>query len=78
MLWKREKELTPEEVRKLPPEVEVHLNGHNRHGSPTYIEGHVVQSGKSKAFVYDTYYGLEKKRITAYKGKTWTIEGAKE
>ena len=78
MDWKYKKELTPDEVKHLPPDVEVHLEGFDRYGIPTWIEGHVVQSGKKKVFAFNTYYDRETKDIKKYKNKKWMIEAVKE
>ena len=74
MYWKKSKELTPDEVKKLSPDIEVHLEGRDRRGEMTWIEGHVLQSGKKKVFAYYTgYHDRETKDIKAYKNKRWTV-----
>lgn len=73
MYWNREKELTPEEVKKLPPDAEVRLEWRDRHGERSWLEGHVVQSGKKKVFLCWTPMGRLTRDIKAYKGKRWIV-----
>lgn len=75
MYWAKKQELTPEQVKKLAPEVEVHLEGRDRYGELTWIEGKVVQSGKSKVFSYlDHNFMRQTKSIKVYPNKHWTIQ----
>lgn len=75
MHWAKKRELTPEEVKKLPPETEVHLEGRDRHGELTWLEGHIVPSGKKKVFVYRSQdWMLESIAIKTYPNKKWTVQ----
>lgn len=75
MHWAKKRELTPEEVKRLAPETEVHLEGRDRHGELTWLEGHIVQSGKKKVFAYrDQDWALETIAIKAYANKKWTVQ----
>ena len=75
MHWAKKRELTPEEVKKLPPETEVHLEGRDRHGELTWLEGHIVQSGKKKVFAYRNQdWTRETIAIKAYANKKWTVQ----
>jgi len=75
MHWVKKRELTPEDVKKLPPETEVHLEGRDRHGELTWLEGHIVQSGKKKVFAYRSQdWTRETIAIKAYQNKKWTVQ----
>ena len=67
MHWAKKRELTPEEVKKLPPETEVRLEGRDRHGELTWLEGHIVPSGKKKVFVY-------RSQDWTRETKKWTVQ----
>ena len=71
----KKREISPEEVKKLPSDVEVHLEGRDRYGESTWIEGHVVSSGKKKVFMYYAGFERETKPIKAYPNKRWMIQG---
>lgn len=75
MHWAKKRELTPEEVKKLPSETEVHLEGRDRHGELTWLEGHIVQSGKKKVFAYRSQdWTRESIAIKAYPNKKWMVQ----
>lgn len=75
MYWAHKKELMAEQVKKLPPETEVHLEGRDRYGELAWIEGKIVQSGKKKVFSYfDGYNQRCTKDIKDYQNKHWTIQ----
>lgn len=79
MFWAKKKELTPEEVKQLPPDVEVHLEGRDRHGELIWREGHIVQSGKQKVFVFrGDNFSMDIMHIRAYPNKRWVINGHAE
>lgn len=76
MVWRYKKILAPEEVKKLSPDIEVHLEGRDRRGELVWLEGHVIQSGRKKVFVYQgpNFESLTKD-IKAYKNKSWVVSG---
>lgn len=75
MMWAKKKILTPEQVKALPVGTEVHLEGRNRYGELTWLEGRVQQGYKGKVFVYhDHSWNREIKSIRAYPGKEWTVQ----
>jgi len=75
MYWSRKKELTPEEVKKLPVGTDVHLEGNDRYGEVTWMEGKIQQSYKKKIFVYRDNDGLQhEKPIRAYPNKKWMVQ----
>ena len=75
MYWANRKRLTPEQVKQLPAGTEVHLEGHDRHGDLTWLEGTIVQSGKSKVFAYrDHNFGRQTKAIKNWPNKNWTVQ----
>lgn len=75
MYWKEKRVLTPEEVKKLPPGTEVHLEGRDRHGELVWLEGTIVQSGKSRVFsYYDHNWTRVTKTIKSYPGKKWMVQ----
>lgn len=74
MYWADKKEIAPDQVKKLPSDVEVHLEGRDRYGELVWLEGRVVQSGKKKVFSYfDAYHQRCTKDIKAYPNKKWTV-----
>lgn len=75
MMWAKKRELTPEEVKKLAPGTEVHLEGRNRYGELSWLEGTVAQSGKKKVFAYrEPDWTLKSLAIRAYPNKKWTVQ----
>ena len=73
MYWPNRKRLTPEQVKQLPAGTEVHLEGHDRHGDLTWLEGTIVQCGKSKVFAWWDQTGRQMKSIKNWPSKHWTV-----
>lgn len=75
MYWAKKRELTPDEVKQLPPETEVHLESQDRHGELTWYEGRIRNGKTGKVFVYyDFSWHQAQKAIKEYPGKRWTIQ----
>jgi hypothetical protein len=74
-MWTKKRILTPEQVKALPIGTEVHLEGRDRYGELTWLEGRVQQGYKGKVFAYhDHSWSREIKSIRAYPGKEWTVQ----
>jgi hypothetical protein len=53
----------------------VHLEGRNRYGELSWLEGTVAQSGKKKVFAYrEPDWTLKSLAIRAYPNKKWTVQ----
>lgn len=76
MYWAKKREMTAEQVKALPPGTEVHLEGRDRYGEITWLEGSVVQSGKQKVFAYfdRASFSRETKKIMDYPNKKWMVQ----
>ena len=75
LYWSKKRELTPEEVKQLPVGTEIHLEGRDRYGEVTWMEGTIAQSGKSKVFSYhDHNYARQTKPIKLYPNKKWMVQ----
>ena len=56
------KELTAEQVKKLPPGSRVVLHSFDRYGNHQALEAKVVQSGRKKVLIHSDWDGLSTKK----------------
>ena len=67
------KELTAKEIRALPVGTRVHLEGTDRYGEQTQIEGLICDRNGVKKFLYYDCMAPEVKEIRTYRGKKWMV-----
>ena len=76
MYWQasESKEVTAKEVKDLPVGTHVHLEGRDRYGALTQIEGRVAynKNGQKQFLYYDCRMPVYKD-IRTYKGKRWLV-----
>lgn len=68
---KMKRELTAKEVRSLPVNTPVWLEGRDHFGEVYQLEGKIVERKGQKIFLYYYYGTPELKEIKAYKGRKW-------
>ena len=75
MWWteNQKKELTVKEVRELPVGTRVHLEGVDRRGEQTQIDGLIADRNGVKKFLYYDCMVPEVKDIKTYRGKKWMV-----
>ena len=75
MWWaeNQKRELTAKEVRELPVGTRVHLEGVDRYGEQTQIEGWIADRNGVKKFLYYDCMVPEVKDIKTYRGKKWMV-----
>jgi hypothetical protein len=76
MWWSesQKKELTAKEVKELPVGTRVHLEGTDRYGEQTQLEGLICDRNGTKKLLYYDRMVPETMEIRTYKGKKWMVK----
>ena len=68
------REVSAEDVRKMPAGTRVFLHAEDRYGRHQWVEATLVHSGKKKVLAFYTAFGLMTKEIRADKNKAYTVK----
>lgn len=69
-----ERELTDDELKRVPDGKRVKLISADKYGEMQWIEGFVVSRGREKAMQYYADGGVREMAIRPQRGKIWVVE----